>query len=77
MSNLSCRYLSKVLRLLYQCPVSKDNPRDCALHEIRKKSELKRDTWAKMLKPSDQEKIITIHKYCPARKRKIYTWTHE
>ncbi len=61
--------LSEILTLLCECPVSNDNPVDCALYEIRSKSIFEKETWAKNLSQAEQKGILKIHGLCSAYRR--------
>ena len=56
-----------IVGLLVDCPYE-PNPKDCALHDIRKKSMEEKLAFSKRLTEEEAVNIIAVHKKCLCRK---------
>ena len=54
----------RLVGLAMECPVTKNNPTDCSLHEIRLLPLAKRWAWAKSRTSEEAKEILSCHLCC-------------
>jgi hypothetical protein len=62
--------LKELFALLEKCPVKGDNPKDCPLHNHRRKDDNKKKSWIEELSFNELDGIYSYHTKCYAKKMK-------
>lgn len=57
----------QLVELAVACPVKRDNPDDCPLHELRMLPMAGRFEWAKTRTREEAKAILAAHASCPHR----------